>query len=146
MTLQDDVATVILTLDDADMEEANQGSGGFTVTRDNHGNINEGINVFVEVSGSATINGDYTVQNLLQSSNPIWYVHIPGGQASVSVILTPIKDSVIEGDETLVFSLRDSVAGHGDFIVGDQTSAEMTIFDLVDKIFIDGFEEELVTR
>ena len=62
------------------------------------------------------------------------------------MILTPIKDSVIEGDETLVFSLRDSVAGHGDFIVGDQTSAEMTIFDLVDKIFIDGFEEELVTR
>jgi len=70
-------STVNLTLDRADMDEATLSTGGFTVTRD--GSTNEGINVFVEVSGSAAINADYTVQNLLQSAHPIWYVHIPGG-------------------------------------------------------------------
>ena len=50
-------STVNLTLDDGDMDEGFLGTGSFTVTRD--GSTAESINVFVEVSGSATLNADY---------------------------------------------------------------------------------------
>jgi len=141
MTLTDDVAEVILTLDDASMDEATQGTGGFTVTRDNGGNVNQAINIIVEYSGSATLNTDFSTLNLQYYSPPVWYVQIPGGQNSTSVTLTPIKDDIIEGDETLAFTLLASVPGNGDYSVGDQVLAEMTIADLVDSIFRDSFED-----
>ena len=50
MTLDDDVAEVILTLDDGDMDEATLGTGSFTVTRDDHGNKDQPINVFVKLT------------------------------------------------------------------------------------------------
>jgi hypothetical protein len=71
-------STVNLTLDDGSMDEEFQGIGGFTVTRD--GSTAEAILVFVEVSGSAAINTDYTYQNLVGYIHPIWYVRIPAGE------------------------------------------------------------------
>jgi hypothetical protein len=142
MAITDDVAEVILTLDDASMDEEFLGTGGFTVTRDDHGNKTQAINVFVEMSGSAAYNTDYTYINLTGYSHPTWYVRIPAGLNSASVTLTPVKDFIIEGDESLAFTLLASKPGNGDYIVGDQVVAEMTIFDLVDKIFSDSFEDQ----
>ena len=142
MAITDDVAEVILTLDDASMDEEFLGTGGFTVTRDDHGNKAQAINVFVEMSGSATYNTDYSYTNLSGYSHPTWFVHIPADQNSASVTLTPVKDFIIEGDESLAFTLLASKPGNGDYIVGDQVLAEMTIFDLVDKIFRDSFEDQ----
>ena len=141
MTLADDVATVILTLDDGSMDEEFQGTGGFTVTRDDHGNKDQPINVFVELTGSAVYNADFTYLNLNGYSHPTWYVTIPADQNSTSVTLTPIKDLIIEGDESVIFSLLASKPNQGDYIVGAQTTVEMTIFDLVNNIFSDSFED-----
>ena len=141
MTLDDDVAEVILTLDDGDMDEATLGTGSFTVTRDDHGNKDQPINVFVKLTGSAAYNADFTYLNLQGYSHPTWYVNIPAGQNSTMVTLTPVRDSIIEGDESLIFTLLPSVTNQGDYIVGTSTTAEMTIFDLVDRMFSDSFED-----
>jgi len=141
MTLTDDVAEVILSLDDGTMDEEFQGTGGFSVTRDNHGNPDQAINIFVAFSGSATVDTDFSMANITGYSYPIYYVHLPAGQNSASVTLTPKKDNVIEGDETVVFTLVDGTSYGSDYTVGAQTTAEMTIFDFVDRIFLDSFED-----
>jgi len=142
LTIQDDVAEVILTLDDGEMDEEFQGIGSFTVTRDDHGNKQQAMNVFVELTGSASYTSDFTYQKLIGYSHPTWYVTIPSGQNSTTVILTPVRDLIIEGDESLIFKLLPSKPGNGDYIIGVQTTAAMTIFDLVDRIFGDNFEEQ----
>ena len=132
-------STVSLTLDDGSMDEATLGTGSFTVSRD--GNTTESINVFVKLTGSAAYNADFTYLNLQGYSHPTWYVNIPAGQNSTTVTLTPVRDSIIEGDESLIFTLLPSVTNQGDYIVGTSTTAEMTIFDLVDRMFSDSFED-----
>ena len=140
MTIADDVAEVTLTLEDGEMDEATQGSGSFTVTRDDHGNKAQGIRVYVKMTGSAQYNTDFTYANLNGYSHPTWYVNIPAGENSTTVTLTAIRDLIIEGDESLIFTLLPSVPNNGDYLVGAQTTAEMIILDLVDNIFSDGFE------
>jgi len=54
---------------------------------------------------------------------------IPAGQNSTSVTLTPVKDNFNEGVENLVFNLLPSKSNQGDYIVGAQTTAEMSIAD-----------------
>ena len=68
-------STVNLTLDDGDMDEEFQGTGSFTVTRD--GSTTGAINVFVELSGSAVYNTDFTYINLHGYSHPTWKVVNP---------------------------------------------------------------------
>ena len=134
-------STVNLTPGEASMDEATQGSGGFIVTRDDAGNKNAAILVFVDYAGSATFNTDFTSTNLTGYAPNTYWVQIPAGQNSAGVVLTPIKDFVIEGDESLKFTLAAAVTVHGDYTVGAQTTAEMTILDLVDIIFLDSFED-----
>jgi hypothetical protein len=63
---------------------------------------------------------------------------IPADMLSMSSTVTPIKDFVIEGDETVIWTL----IGDGlSYTVGADTDAEMIILDLVDFVFKDGFEE-----
>ena len=133
-------STVNLTLDDGSMDEEFQGTGSFTVTRD--GSTTEAINVFVEMSGSAGYTTDFDTANLTGYNHPIWYVHIPANQNSTTVTLTPRKDDLNEGIETVAFNLLPSVPGNGDYLVGDQVLAQMTIFDWTDKIFSDSFEQQ----
>lgn len=141
MTLADDVAEVILTLDDASMNEATQGTGGFTVTRDERGNKAAIINVFVVYSSTAAIGSDFSSVNLIGFPHPTYIVQIPAGQNSASVTLTPIKDFTIEGGESLIFTLVGPATGQPDYVVGAQITAEMTILDLVDDIFSASFED-----
>ena len=133
-------STVNLTLDDGSMDEEFQGTGSFTVTRD--GSTTGPINVFVEMSGSAGYTTDFDTANLTGYNHPIWYVHIPANQNSTTVTLTPRKDDLNEGIETVAFNLLPSVPGNGDYLVGDQVLAQMTIFDWTDKIFSDSFEQQ----
>jgi hypothetical protein len=106
-----------------------------------NGSTTEAINIFVEYSGSAAHGPDFTSVNLNSFSYPLYYVNIPAGQNSTSVTLTPIKDFIIEGNESLIFTLQPNPANQPDYNVGAQTTAEMIILDLVDKIFFDSFED-----
>lgn len=131
-------STVNLILDDPSMDEEFLGTGKFTVTRD--GSTAEAINVFVQMTGNAQYSADFSHQNLNGYAHPAWFVTIPAGENSITVTLTAIKDFVIEGDETVIFTLLPPVAGYGDYTIGGQTTVLITILDLVNDIFRDGFE------
>jgi len=119
--------TVNLILDDGTMDEEFQGTGSFTVTRD--GSTAQALNVFVTMSGTASYTSDFTWVNLNGYSHPTWYVNIPAGQSSTTVTLTPSKDNLNEGVESLVFTLRESAEDPGNYVIGGQTTAELSIAD-----------------
>lgn len=124
------------------MDEATEGTGRFTVTRNNGGNVQQSILAFVQMGGNASYLSDFNYQNLTGYSHPTWYVTIPAGQNSATVTITPTKDFTIEGDETLNFTLLPPVPGNGDYTLGAGTTVEMIILDLVNEIFRDSFEQD----
>ncbi len=63
-TISDDVAEVILTLDDGEAAEAGQNTAGFTVTRSSQGNTAAILRVYVQTGGTATIGSDYSTTNM----------------------------------------------------------------------------------
>jgi hypothetical protein len=65
---------------------------------------------------------------------------IPANELTMSSIITPVKDFIIEGDETVIWTLQPDNAT---YTVGADTLAEMTIADLVDLIFKDSLEEPI---
>jgi len=56
-TISDDVAEVILTLDDGEAAEAGQNTAGFTVTRSSQGNTAAILRVYVQTGGTADQHG-----------------------------------------------------------------------------------------
>ncbi|MFN0317554.1 MAG: Calx-beta domain-containing protein [Burkholderiales bacterium] len=110
----DDVApaTVNVTASDASATEAGPTTGTFTVSRT--GDATAPLTASLAVGGTATSGGDYTA---LPAS-----VTIPAGAASVAVTVTPVNDTLVEGDETVVLSLASSA----NYTVGT-ASATVTI-------------------
>ena len=141
MTLADDVSTVNITLDDGEMDEASLGSGGFTVTRTEDGAFDQLLRVWVKVSGSGTINQDYSQSGLILWGGTDYYIEIPGGQSSASATMTPTFDEINEGEETVIWTLQASKQGDQGYFLGDPLVAAMTIADFVDLMFKDGFED-----
>jgi hypothetical protein len=132
---------VTLTVDDASAAEAGQQTGSFTVTRSANGNTAVGLEVWVTVSGSATIGSDYNATPWSGRGGGDYSINIPGGQLSQVVTLTLVSDELIEGDETFIVQLRPpGDVGH-DYTIGAQTNGQITILDFVQIIFKDGFEE-----
>ena len=78
--------------------ESGPANGAFTVTRD--GSTDGDLVVYYTVGGSATGGVDYTA---LSGS-----VTIPDGQASATIAVSPIDDSLIEGAETVQLTLSPS--------------------------------------
>jgi len=141
MSISDDVAQVTLTVDDALAAEIDQDKASFTVTRSSNGNVAAALNVFVQRSGSATINADYSTLYLNGYSGDTYYVQIPANQLSQTVTLTPVFDEVEEGDETAAFILQNPLSQGHDYTIGAPSRAEITIRDFVDVIFSDSFED-----
>ena len=65
------------------------------------------------------------------------WISIPANELSVFSDITPVKDLIIEGDETAVFTLGSD---NTQYTLGSNIVAEMTIADLVDLMFKDSFE------
>ena len=137
MSISDDVVVVSMTLDDGDMAESNQDPGKFTITRTNQGNVAAALTVYLTLAGSAGVGADYntTVQNYVNATTR--WVSIPANQLSVSSDITPVRDNLIEGDETAIFTLGSD---NTQYTLGSNIVAEMTIADLVDLMFKDSFE------
>ena len=71
---------------------------------------------------------------------------MPASMLSQSAALTPALDNPIEGVENVTFTLIDpQLAGH-DNTLGPPSEAEIIILDLVDRVFIDGFEQQAQRR
>jgi hypothetical protein len=69
--------------------------GEFTITR--LGDTNEALLLFVQFSGTATFGQDY------QEVSP--YLVMPAGATKLSVLVGPLDDSLVEGDETVIATL-----------------------------------------
>jgi len=107
------VVTIAAT--DASAAERGLDPGTFTISRT--GYPDTAMEVFYTISGSAGNGADY--QQIPTS------VTIPVGAASAHITITPIDDSLREGEETVVLTLQ---SGAG-FFVGAPGAATVTIAD-----------------
>lgn len=113
----DDTATPIVSLsaNDPNASEPGSDTGSFTITRS--GSTSAALTVNFSVSGTATAGTDYGAL-----ASP---VTIPAGASSAVLTVTPLDDALVEGDETVVVTLANSVA----YTVGSPSTATVTIAD-----------------
>ncbi|MHB8973149.1 MAG: beta strand repeat-containing protein, partial [Pirellulaceae bacterium] len=95
--------------------ELNAAAGNFTISRT--GNTSQALTVNVAVAGSATAGTDYT--SLATS------ITIPAGSSSANVSVAPIRDNIVEGQETVVVTLSTSTS----YTIGTPNSGTVTIAD-----------------
>jgi hypothetical protein len=138
VVIADDVPIVNLTLDGPAAENGPT-AGGFTVTRSNNGVISQALNLGVDVQGTAKFAADYaTDPHMIRLGGTVYRVTIPAGQLSATTSITPVQDGIDEDDETAIFTL---VGDNETYTVGESITANVTIFDFVEKIFKDSFED-----
>jgi hypothetical protein len=109
--ISDEKVTIIAT--DPTATEAGPTTGIFTVSRT--GSTATPLTVYYTVGGTATKGSDYTT---LPGS-----VTIPAGSSSAPIIVTPIDDALVEGNETVVVKLSSKPT----YAVGTPSSATVTI-------------------
>ena len=116
MTIADNdvLPTVTLSATDPNAAEEGQDTGTFTFTRDQ---TSGNLTVNYSVAGSAEA-ADY--EETLTGS-----VTILDGQASANITITPVDDSEVEGDETVILTLTADPA----YQIGSPSSGTVTIAD-----------------
>src|SRR5262249_33897096 len=107
--------SVTITATDATASEPGANTGAFRISRS--GNTSQPLTVNFTVGGTASNGVDYVT-----ITRP---VTLPAGAWLVALIVTPIDDLVLEGNETVVLLL----APGPDYIVSGSGSATVTIFD-----------------
>ncbi len=109
------LSTVSLMASSPTTSESGAPNGVFTVNRT--GSTGSSLTVNYTVGGSATNGVDY--QTLTGS------VVIAAGQSSATITVTPIDDTAVEGNETVVVAL----SANASYTVGSPNSATVTIVD-----------------
>ena len=112
--LDDNLTTVTIFPTGAGAAEPST-PGRFTVKRD--GDLSPDLAVYYTVSGTASSGLDYTP---LSGS-----VTIPGGASSADIVLTPLDDNLLEGDESVILTLTNNAS----YNVGTPGSATLFIKD-----------------
>ena len=112
--LNDNLTTVTIFPTGADAAEPST-PGRFTVKRD--GDLNPDLVVYYNVSGTATSGLDYVP---LSGS-----VILPAGASSADIVLTPLDDNLLEGDESVILALTNNAS----YNVGTPGSATLFIHD-----------------
>jgi hypothetical protein len=133
----DDTATPLVSVEaiDAGASEAGPDTGTFRFTRT--GDLSNGLNIRYAASGTAAndasdftpfLNGD---------------VAFAPGQATLDVVITPVADGAVEGNETVILTVLDGVA----YDLGASVSATVTISDppmpVVTMVVIDADASEV---
>lgn len=103
--------TVSLLAPDPDAAEEGSSPGYFTIYR--NGSTDRALDVHFEILGTATAGSDY-------AATPSSPIKIPLGEGSVSVTITPLDDSEVEGNETVILRIY-SGDGYGIFFPSDRT-------------------------
>ena len=98
---------------DATATEANLTTGTFTFTRT--GTTASPLTVNFTVSGTATPSNDYTALGTT--------VTIPAGSSTATLTVTPLQDSLVEADETIVLTLANGTG----YVVGSPDSDTVTL-------------------
>ncbi|WP_422923348.1 fibronectin type III domain-containing protein [Singulisphaera sp. PoT] len=113
------VQAVTIVATDSNAAEAGQDPAVFIVSRT--GPTSSALTVYYTLIGTAST-GDYTG---LTSSFGTYSVTIPAGQASVTMAVTPVADTVAEPDETIVLALSSNSA----YALGNLSVATAVITD-----------------
>lgn len=134
--LADDVAEVSLMVDDPEAFEAGQDPASFTVSRTAQGDTSAAMRVYLEMGGTATGLQDYDRTNLTGAGGDTVYIRLPGGQLSETATLTPRRDNLIEGQETITFTLIGHQFPNHEYVVGAPNTGNATLDDDVAQISI----------
>ena len=139
LTILDDAPVVTLTVQDGVVDEAGPDPGSFLLTRSSSGIISEALQVRIAVSGTASYNDDYSRNpDMVSLGGNIYRATIQAGELTLTILITPVQDGIIEDDETAIFTL---VGDNLRYIVGEPATASITIADFVERIFKDSFED-----
>ncbi len=136
--ITDDVAEVHISAIDPDAAEAGQDPGSFTVTRTDNGNKAVALQVYFDfVLPPTAWDFDFSagLGYIGQNSR---YVTIPAGESSATVTITPIKDNLIEGLETVEFTL----ASRNTHTLGNPAEASIEITDDVAEVHISAIDPD----
>ncbi len=113
VTILDDDPVVTIVASDSTATEVGLTTGQFTITRT--GVTASPLTVYFTVSGTATSGSDYEAIGTT--------VTIPASASSAAITVTPIDDSLIEANETVVLTLNADAS----YAIGSTGSATVTI-------------------
>ncbi|MBI4557010.1 MAG: PD40 domain-containing protein [Candidatus Hydrogenedentes bacterium] len=106
---------ITVTAPDAEASEAGD-TASVTIAR--RGNLDSEVSVLIGVKGTATNGADFVFVGGL--------VTLPAGVSDTSVVITPIDDSLHEGEEVLNLTVLPLESG---YVVGSPNAALLTIAD-----------------
>jgi hypothetical protein len=92
------------------------------VTRTTDAGTGSSLRVYLELGGTAVRGTDYTTTGLSFAGGTTCYAQILGNQASVNVTFTPTLDNLIEGEETITYSLLGPLLAGHDYTIGEPDS------------------------
>ncbi len=127
-----DEPTVTIAATDPAASETGPDPATFVVTRG--GAVTYDRDVRVTVGGAASNTIDYSVSStalLGPATGGIFDIRIPSGQTSVTLTVTPIPDALLEGVETITFTVEGSTAGAT--IVDQFSSLNFTVTTTADS-------------
>ncbi len=115
------IVRIYASVPDASESEPDR-PGIFKVVRE--GSLKSKLNVRYKVEGNALNGGDYKELSGL--------VTIPAGESSAPILIVPVPDKALEGDETVTLSLEQLVfiappAPEDDYLVAEPSKATVTI-------------------
>ncbi|MFY0689505.1 MAG: hypothetical protein JXQ90_20210, partial [Cyclobacteriaceae bacterium] len=116
----DDGVTVSITATDATANESGPDHGEYTVSLSSTNNTGAAIVIPLTMSGTATNGTDYS--SITQAS-------IPNGQSSITVALTVVNDSDVEGGETATAAIGNLSGVTGVSAGASNQSADVAIAD-----------------
>ena len=124
-TIADEPAATI-TVTDATAAELGPDTATFAVTRG--GAVGYARVVRVDLTGTATPGTDYSVSSTAPLSNfgSFFDVTIPAGQASATVLVTPLYQEALEPAETVILTGEGSTA---QATIADEPAATITVTD-----------------
>jgi len=116
---------VNVSVDTNQVEETDSSTHYFTVTRT--GNTNNDLLVYLEVSGTATLGANYTVDSTLTATN---YIIIPAGSNNVTFAFQALNDSLLVVPETVTLTLLDDPNNSSpSYALAPLAEATITIFN-----------------
>jgi YD repeat-containing protein len=95
----------------------------FTVERST-GPTDQDLKVFFQVSGSATLGGNYTGISIDQETG-LGYATIAAGDSTATITITPMATPAAEGDQTITLAL----VAEPDYTLDNQTGDTITLRD-----------------
>ncbi len=120
------VPTVILESADASANEATAANDNARLLIRRSGSTSAALVVTLNLAGTAVRNSDYSLTPLTADASLSGnLLTIPAGTAAVELLLTPLADTLIEGEETALISLGPSSAYAG----GSPSTLTLTISD-----------------